>query len=237
MTNPALWAITGFTSSVDSGKEDIFKTNPVPPVYEEEASTGQQVIALTFDGGPEPEVTTRLLDVLDKNGAKATFFLEGRKVDARPELAKLILDRGYEVGNHSYNHPRLTELERAKIEKEILDTSAAIERATGTRPLFFRPPWGDWDLLVEEIANAAGLKMILWSFGTDDWRIPDPKIVADNLVHRAYHRAIAILHQHPHVPDALAIALPRLADKGYRFVAVSELIKHGDNAGATVAGS
>lgn len=212
-------------------------TNPVHPVYKVGASTGQQVIAVTFDGGPEPEVTARLLDVLDKNGAKATFFLEGRKVDAHPELAKLILDREYEVGNHSYNHPRLTELGRGEIEKEILDTSAAIERATGTRPLFFRPPWGDWDLLVEEIANTASLKMILWSFGTDDWRIPDPRIVADNLVHRAYHRAVAILHQHPHVPDALAIALPRLADEGYRFVAISELIKHGEDTGAAASRS
>lgn len=187
-----------------------------------------EVIAITFDGGPEPGITQRILGVLAEHGAKCTFFLEGKKVDAHPDLAKMIFDQGHDLGNHTYSHPRLTELTRMEIEKEILDTNTAIERATGFKPVLFRPPWGDWDLLLEEILLQLGMKMILWSYGTDDWRVPDPNIVAGNFVHRAYHRAIAIFHQHPHVPEALSAGLPSLIEKGYQFVPVSELIKHRD---------
>src|SRR5690349_15665123 len=99
-------------------------------------------IALTYDDGPNDPHTQRLLDVLAAHGAKATFFLIGKYVRQRPEIARAVAAAGHEIGNHTYTHPNLIFVSKARLRQELEDCRKAIEDALGTSPAIFRPPFG-----------------------------------------------------------------------------------------------
>ena len=97
---------------------------------------------LTFDGGPNPPGTDRLLDQLDRHGATATFFLEGHRLETDAECARRIVHAGHEIGNHSYSHSGMDRLDRRAVVLEVTRARAIIERETGVTTTQFRPPWG-----------------------------------------------------------------------------------------------
>jgi peptidoglycan/xylan/chitin deacetylase (PgdA/CDA1 family) len=129
---------------------------------------GPRSVALTFDDGPSVPYTGQVLDILRKNRIHATFFLCGANAERYPDLVRRIKAEGHEIGNHTYSHPWLYLMDRAKIADEIDRTQDALEKISGRRPRLFRPPFGVrwfslWPLLRER-----GLTMVLWSIrGTD----------------------------------------------------------------------
>ena len=129
---------------------------------------GPRSVALTFDDGPSVPYTGQVLDILRKNRIHATFFLCGANAQRYPDLVRRIKAEGHEIGNHTYSHPWLYLMDRAKIADEIDRTQDALEEISGRRPRLFRPPFGVrwfslWPLLRER-----GLTMVLWSIrGTD----------------------------------------------------------------------
>lgn len=126
-------------------------------------------VALTFDDGPSPQYTRQLLSALASAGARATFFDLGSRVQQYPDLARATTAAGMWVGNHSWSHPRLTQLSASQLTAELSTTSNAIRSATGQAPTLFRPPYGDTNYAVQSEARRLGMAQVIWSVDTRDW--------------------------------------------------------------------
>lgn len=135
-------------------------------------------IALTFDDGPNPAWTPKLLDALAANGIKATFFMLGSRAQAQPSLVRRIFDAGHLVGNHSWSHPNLAYTSAAKAREELVRTQDVLEQLTGTPVRFFRPPFGARRPIVFDIAHDLGMSVVLWNAMTNDWSEPSADRIA-----------------------------------------------------------
>jgi len=186
-------------------------------------------VALTFDDGPNPAMTPRLLDLLERHGARATFFLIGRFVEAEPGLAAEIAARGHLIGNHTATHPSLVWRSPGRIAGELTRCQEAIERATGRRPAWLRPPYGFRGPHLQRIARRAGLgRIAMWSVTGYDWTPQPPDRLIGRLgrvrggdivlLHDGWHGGLGADRRH--TVEALAHWLPRWVDQGLRLAAV-----------------
>ena len=199
-----------------------------------EVRTREKALALTFDDGPDPEWTPRLLDALGDLGMHATFFLVGERAARHPELVARIIAEGHEVGSHSWDHPSLPELAPGAVAEQIARTRAALG-AADTRLL--RPPYGHQSLATWRQARAAGYRVVMWSVAGGDWRADDGETLAARIAAEADPGAIVLLHnslyswEKPEFRDrgptiaALGLLAERLS--AYRFLTVSELLALG----------
>jgi len=193
--------------------------------------TEDKVVALTFDDGPNPTFTPRLLDILDKYDVKATFFMIGKYMDKYPEIASDVVRRGHVIGNHTYTHPRNIELDtQAQVIRELDKCEEAIERITGKRGHLFRPPRGLIDGSVFTIASEEGYTTVLWSVCADHHDAPTPELMADRVL--ANNRPGGIILAHDGETGirwkdvaATPLIIEELRKRGYRFVTVPELLK------------
>ena len=191
---------------------------PTPP-----PTTGNKVIALTFDDGPGP-YTAHLLDILDQYGAKATFFLIGSKVSGQTSVVRSIQARGHQLGNHSWSHPELPKLSVDQIAGEIDRTNEAIRQATGIKPTILRPPYGAANGVVLEQLRARGMSSILWSVDTRDWADRNSQIVCARAVAGARPGAVILMHDiHQTSVNAVPCILSSLKQQGYSFVTIQRL--------------
>lgn len=192
---------------------------------------GRKAIALTFDDGPS-ESTPLLLDLLDQYQAKATFFQIGKQVERLPQVARLVVERGHEIGNHTYSHSPLYLRHRQFIADEIALGQATIEQAAAVRPVLFRAPFGCRWFGLREAQLQNRLMGVMWTTSSRDWKLP-----ADAVYRRLKagigNGAIMLLHdgrELQHGPDitntieALKRLLPELGAQGYHAVTVSDLI-------------
>ena len=188
-------------------------------------------IAITFDDGPNPTITPKLLDLLDRHDAKVTFFLIGKYVRACPTLAGEIAERGHVIGNHTETHPGLTFLSSQQIEHELERCDDAILAATGKRPAWMRPPFGYRSPTLDGIVRRrGGAGVAMWSKAGHDWRAQSPEPVIRRLrrvgggdivlLHDGDHRVLEGDRQH--VLQALEHWLPRWKDAGLRFVKLDD---------------
>ena len=189
------------------------------------------LVCLTFDDGPSAS-TPAILDALRAHGARGTFFVLGESIEGREEVLARVLREGHEVGNHTHSHPHAMRLEDAELAHDI----ARCQRLLGGAPTLFRPPYGEDAVRCERIAAERGLATtVLWSVDPQDFLERDPGAIADAIVEGAAPGAIVDLHDGwPQVTstvrdrtptaEALALALPRLAERGFRCVTVSELL-------------
>ena len=197
---------------------------PAPAVPAPAPTTGNKVIALTFDDGPGP-YTAHLLDVLDQYGAKATFFLIGSKVSSQANVVRSIHARGHQLGNHSWSHPELPKLPVDQIAGEIDRTNDAIKQATGVTPAILRPPYGAVNGVVLEQLRLRGMSSILWSVDTRDWADRNSDIVCSRAVAGAQPGAIILMHDiHQTSVGAVPCILSALKQQGYSFVTVQGLL-------------
>ena len=197
---------------------------PAPAVPAPAPTTGNKVIALTFDDGPGPH-TAHLLDILDQYGAKATFFLIGSKVSSQANVVHNIQARGHQLGNHSWSHPDLPKLPVDQIAGEIDRTNDAIKQATGVTPAILRPPYGAVNGAVLEQLRLRGMSSILWSVDTRDWADRNSDIVCSRAVAGARPGAIILMHDiHQTSVGAVPCILSALKQQGYSFVTVQGLL-------------
>ena len=197
---------------------------PAPAAPAPASTTGNKVIALTFDDGPGP-YTAHLLDVLDQYGAKATFFLIGSKVSSQANVVRSIHARGHQLGNHSWSHPELPKLPVDQIAGEIDRTNEAIRQATGVTPAILRPPYGAVNGAVLEQLRLRGMSSILWSVDTRDWADRNSEIVCSRAVAGARPGAIILMHDiHQTSVGAVPCILSALKQQGYSFVTVQGLL-------------
>ncbi len=191
-----------------------------------QANVDGPYIAMTFDDGPSPETTPRLLDILKQRNIKATFFMIGQNAERNPDIVKRILADGHEIGNHSWTHPQLAKLPDDRVTEEITKTQNAIKSASGYTPKLLRPPYGSITARQKEwIENQFGLSVILWSVDPFDWKRPGASVIEQRILAGARPGAIILSHDiHKQTVDSMPATLDALAAKGYQFVTVSQLI-------------
>ena len=188
-------------------------------------------VALTFDDGPHPHYTEEILAILAENHAHATFFVIGENAERHPELIKAEFDAGHEIGNHTYSHPMMNKLAVTDAVEEIRKTQTAVEHITGCAPRVFRSPGGYYSDELVEAVEAIGCKPVLWSWRQDtkDWQSPPVDKVVHTVLDNLQDGDIILFHdfigKNSPTPAALRIILPALAERGYRFVTVSELMQ------------
>jgi len=183
-------------------------------------------VALTFDDGPNPEATPRVLDALSSAGVHATFFLLGKHVERWPAIARRVRDDGHLVGNHGYHHRKLHLRGPAYIRVDLTLGSDAITAATGERPRYFRAPHGFRNPWVTPIARSLDQQTVGWTLGVWDSDCPGADVIADRAVAGCGPGTILLLHDgdgyDPHGDRTqTAAALPRiireLRARGYEF--------------------
>ncbi|MCX6935797.1 MAG: polysaccharide deacetylase family protein [Verrucomicrobia bacterium] len=173
-------------------------------------------LALTFDDGPTPGVTERILAELSKYNLHATFFLLGSKVDASPQLARRLVDEGHDVGNHSYNHPRLAGMSDSAVERELIRTQESITNACGVTPVWFRPPYGAFHREQGPLASKLGLGVAYWSVDPRDWSQPGSQTIAQRVLSASQPGSIILLHDlHPQTADAVPMIFSGLIDRAF----------------------
>ena len=197
-----------------------FKIKEEIDANKETAQKNKQV-ALTFDDGPEPKVTTQILETLKKYDAKATFFMLGSRVEYYPEIAKDVQAAGHELGNHTWNHPNLVKANAKKITDEINNTSTIIEEVTGQKATLFRPPYGSFN---DTVSEKSDLPIILWDVDTLDWKHRNPGQLLAAVKKSTRDGSVILMHDiHQSTADGLEAVLAYLKEEGYVFVTVSEL--------------
>ena len=181
-------------------------------------------VALTFDDGPHPKVTKQVLDTLDRYNAKATFFMLGNRVQYYPEIALDVLNRGHEVGNHTWSHPVLPKLTETQVINEFTTTENAIISAIGQESTVFRPPYGSTTDAINAIIPR---DVAIWSIDTLDWKHRDANKLVQSVKNQMHNNAIILMHDiHQSTADGLNGVLEYLTNEGYEFVTVSDIMPY-----------
>jgi peptidoglycan/xylan/chitin deacetylase (PgdA/CDA1 family) len=197
---------------------------------------GTKQIALTYDDGPNDPHTLHLLDVLARQNVRATFFLIGRYVQQRPEIARRIAASGHVVGNHTFTHPVLIFKSAVEIGQEISGCRAALQDAIGEHSDLFRPPFGGRRPAVLRIARELGLEPVMWNLTGYDWNAPPAAVIEQKVAKRIRGGDVILLHDGGHkfmgadraqtvlVTDRL---IQRYKAEGYEFVTIPQMMKGG----------
>lgn len=195
---------------------------------------GARQLALTFDDGPNDPDTPRLLEVLARHGVPATFFLIGRFVAERPDIARAIVAAGHAVGNHTHTHPDLTTLVPAALEQELDAASRAIEDASGVRPRLFRPPFGRRRRRILATVRARGMTPVMWRAAGYDWKAGWGDHIVRTLESQVRGGEVIQLHDGGHrrlgidrsrgvrATDGI---LRHFLEEGFEFVTVTEMLR------------
>ncbi len=196
--------------------------------------SNEKLIALTFDDGPRAKTTNRILDVLEKNGSTATFFLVGYNIEKNAETIKRAAEMGCEIANHSKDHKNLTKLTYNEICEQVDAPNRMIQAITGSSPKLFRAPGGNYDGVEADI----GMPIIQWSVDTEDWKYKDAakenrtpeqreadlNKIAKKVIDNAEKGDIVLMHDiYDFTADLCELIIPGLVEKGFKLVTVSEM--------------
>jgi peptidoglycan/xylan/chitin deacetylase (PgdA/CDA1 family) len=214
-----------FDEAVLVRKKSIFRIN-----------TTEKLVALTFDDGPSPTWTPKILDELKKANIRATFFMLGEHVAKYPEVARRVAQEGHEIGNHTYDHHVLLYYKPEELVKEIKDAERIIQEATGRTTRYFRPPKAWLTAQEKKTIEELGYKVILWSLNSKDWVTFDDKYIVKYIARNVKSGDIILFHDSGGVFSTeggdrheTVKTIPRLVEKlhrmGYNFVTVGELLK------------
>lgn len=203
-----LWGVQGGAGSLSvSSPEDYFD---------------RKMVALTFDDGPHPVYTERLLDGLKKRNVKATFFLIGKSADKYPELVKRMAEEGHLIGNHTMDHVRLNHKTYEEAIEQICQSNQIISQITGQTPQYIRPPFGEWS---KELQEEVDMTAVLWDVDPVDWKVKNTEIVVKRILKNARDGDIILLHDvYGTSVDAALEIVDQMQAEGYEFVTVDEII-------------
>lgn len=207
-------------------------TTAPPPKDITNWPTGKKLISLTYDDGPNPAFTPKLLDYLKDANVKATFYVCGNMVKNKPELVARIVNEGHEIANHSYSHKVLTKLSKEKLYEELEETNTAIRvAAPGARISTMRAPYGATNSTVQRAAQELGMRIIMWDVDTLDWKGRSAEQITNTIMKGTGDGSIILMHDRLHRnKDSVMVAtrsvVEQLRAKGYEFVTVHDLISH-----------
>ncbi|NCO93633.1 MAG: hypothetical protein COZ06_09940 [Armatimonadetes bacterium CG_4_10_14_3_um_filter_66_18] len=194
-------------------------------------------VALTFDDGPRPFFTEKILEILRQHRARATFFLVGKMAAAYPDLVRAIQKDGHELANHSFSHPNMATLTTPAAEREVLQAELAIRQASQRRTRLFRPPGGNYNGNVRAALRELGYVSIFWGPNITSWKGRAPEEIAGAMARQAAEGDLLLLHNgKDETVHILELLIQNLTERGFRFVTVSELLKSGRPVSAGRAG-
>lgn len=221
---------------------DITEPNPsltpetptAPPVNTAPESTNQiikrveginNMIALTFDDGPYPQMTAQYLAVLDKLNVQATFFMIGQRIEYYPELARKVVQYGSEIGSHSWQHARLDQLTMDDIVQDLTLVENQVQINLGQEINLLRPPYGRYNDNVLAAAEQLGYKVITWDVDPRDWENHPPEKIVSGVLEQARPGSIVVMHEgQPNTLEALPVIIEKLREYGLEPVTVSEML-------------
>jgi peptidoglycan/xylan/chitin deacetylase (PgdA/CDA1 family) len=195
---------------------------------------GSRQIALTYDDGPNDPHTLRLLELLARHGVHATFFLIGRYVQQRPDIARAVATARHIVGNHTFTHPLLTFKSVREISRELSDCRAALRDAIGEHSNLFRPPFGGRRPAVLRVVRELGLEPIMWNVTGYDWTAPPAAVIARKVTRQMRGGDVILLHDGGHKQmgadrSQTVIAtdhlITRYKSEGYEFVTIPQMLE------------
>ena len=179
-------------------------------------------IALTFDDGPRPDTTGRLLDGLRERGASATFFLVGEQIRGNEDLVRRMRAEGHQVGNHTWSHENLQEMDRSAAQQQVQRTNDLLTEVLGPGTYWLRPPYG---LLAEGAEDWFSMPLVHWSVDPEDWKLRNTQADVRAVLEKAGAGDIILMHDTvPASVDAALTIVDTLQEQGYLFVTVEELL-------------
>ena len=210
----SMWQIFYYQKESSEGFAGVFARNV--ELFE------KPKVALTFDDGPHPYLTDRLLDGLKERGVKVTFFMLGKNIKENENTVKRVAQEGHLIGNHSYSHPEFHHMNEADICAEVAKTYNLVYEATGKETEFIRPPYGEW-----RDSYGCNLDMIpvIWTIDTEDWKTENVDAIVNHVADRVKENDIILMHDYyeSSVTAALRI-VDYLLENGYDLVTVDELM-------------
>ncbi|WP_407074316.1 polysaccharide deacetylase family protein [Paenibacillus lacisoli] len=201
------------TSLKDLGAEPTYRGNPKKPM-----------VSLMINVAWGNEYIEPMLNVLDREQVKATFFLDGSWLRKYPEIAKQIQSRGHEMENHAYSHPNMSRVSRSRAVQEIQKTQQLLKDTLGVDNKWFAPPSGDFNQATVDIAAELGLRTVLWTLDTVDWKHPDPSSVVAKIAKGVEPGSLILMHPTDSSSAALRGMIDAIKKKGLKLGTVSETL-------------
>jgi peptidoglycan/xylan/chitin deacetylase (PgdA/CDA1 family) len=226
---PALIGLTAAAAASAAGYQSMAPTGQWFGRTIASGARGSKQIALTYDDGPNDPHTLKLLDVLTKHNVRATFFMIGRHVRQRPDIARTVAQAGHIIGNHTFTHPLLIFKSAAQTRTELLDCRSALQDAIGEHSKLFRPPFGGRRPATLWIARSLGLETVMWNVTGYDWNAPPAAVIERKVVRQMRGGDVILLHDGGHralgadraqTVMATENLIRRYHDRGYEFVTV-----------------
>lgn len=193
------------------------------PIYA--VQTDSKKIAITFDAAYGSEETLQIINILKEKNVKATFFLVGFWVEKYPELVKQLDESGIEIGTHSNTHPYMSKLTADQVRVELETSKNLITNITGKPVTLFRPPYGDYNDTLINVADELNLKTIQWSVDSLDWKGLNTSQMLSRITPDIQGGGIILFHNNSdHIVEALPVIIDTLTEQGYELVCVSDLV-------------
>ena len=198
------------------------------------AGRGSPLLALTYDDGPNDPYTLRLLEVLARHSVKATFFMIGRFVSQKPEIAREVARAGHVIGNHTFNHPNLIFCSAARVHSELEQCRKILTDTVGEHSTLWRPPFGARLPHVLGVSRRLGLEPVMWTVSSNDWKIRTADGIEQRVATRIRGGDVILMHDGSHVRmgadraatvEATDRLIQRLKEQGYEFVTVTQMMK------------
>ncbi|MBE6995022.1 MAG: hydrolase [Ruminococcaceae bacterium] len=181
-----------------------------------------KLIALTFDDGPDPVCTGRILDALEREGAKGTFFVIGEKLARNGALISWMAQGGHQIGSHTWSHADLSVLSAGDVLRELSPVIDALRRMTGQETFYVRPPYG---FVSDTLRQTSGAPLVCWSVDPRDWECQDAEAVTAHVLSHVRDGDIVLLHDiYPSTAEAVESLVPALRERGFRMVTVRQLL-------------
>lgn len=192
------------------------------PIYK--GNPDKKMVSFLINVAWGNEYLPDILATLKKQNVKASFFLEGRWVQKNPELAKMIVEAGHEVGNHSYTHPDMSKISEAKIRQEIMKTNDVIEATTGKQVTWLAPPSGYFNDAVVRIAKEQNLGTLMWSVDTIDWQKPSRDVLLQRVMSKVHNGAMILMHPTESTSSSLDELITEIKQKDLEINTVTEML-------------
>lgn len=209
-----------------------WRTNSVAPVrqgiYKNVITNGDTAvknISLTFDDAPNQDDTEKLLNILKEHNTKASFFMIGENMkESNVAVVKRTFDEGHLVLNHSFSHPRMTDLNASGMDSQLNHAAERIEAITGSYPVLFRPPYGSINSLVADTTNDHNMTTVLWSLDSLDWAFKDPEPIIQIVTTNIHSGDIILMHCNSSTVASLPTIIKTLKEQGYTFVKLDDML-------------
>lgn len=230
-----MWVFLALLIIAGCGNQEIAPVAPGPnapiaaktPIYS--VAREDNKIAISFDAAWGSEYTRTILDILDEYNIKSTFFVVKFWVEDYPEVAREIINRGHEIGNHSATHPEMGNLSPADIEVEIMSTHETIKSVTGFEANLFRPPFGHYSPGMLSSIAELGYYSIQWDVDSLDWKERGAEDIVLRVTQQVQAGSIVLFHNNAkHITEALPLVLEEFKERNLEVVPVSQLIWHSD---------